>query len=164
MMMSSGLRISDVLGMVGASSGRRALLVTAIAAACAFELVGEPQADIEVRFGIFEGSSAGARFVETTHVPNVVGQSFGWTATLPPNHDPIPWSEELTAPSAPIIWSGPARVSTDRKEAITRGVVAPNETEFSNFWTIVPGDPSGAYKLVVKVYDGTVAEFAFELQ
>jgi hypothetical protein len=143
-----------------ASAHRRMLLAAAMAAACAVELETAPQADIEVRFGIL----ADARFVETTIVPNVVGQSFGWIATLPPHADPIPWSEEFTAPKAPAVWNGATHVSPDRKAAITRGVIAANEMEFSHFWTIVPGDPSGVHKLVVKVYDGTIAEFSFELR
>ncbi len=70
-------------------------------------------------------------------------------------------------PEPPLEWDvveGPAvAVSDDRTAARTSGVVLPTETEFSSFWTITPGDPNGPYLLIVKVSDGVVAEFTFNV-
>jgi hypothetical protein len=140
----------------------RALLLAALAASAPLSL--SSQTNIDVRFGILVAGGGPEAFMETQNVPNVAGQAFGWIATLPANPSPVPWSEELNAPAAPLVWNGADVVSTDRKSALSRGTIEPGQTQFSHFWTVTPGDPSGAYTLEVKVYDGTIAEFQFELR
>ncbi len=142
------------------------LIAPALAAVLTLPIAA--QAKLEVRFGILVAGSDGQEaFVETAQVPNVVGQTYGWIATLEPLDDPITWTEELRLPKAPLVWDvveGPAvAVSDDRTAARTSGVVLPTEREFSSFWSITPGDPNGPYTIIVKVSDGVVAEFTFNV-
>src|SRR5262245_7672710 len=99
------------------------------------------QPKLEIRFGIIDvGAGGEATFVETTRVPNVPGQAYGWVANLEPSAEPISWTEELRLPREPARWEveqGPALVlSDDRTAARTSGVLPPGETQFSNFWVI----------------------------
>jgi hypothetical protein len=123
------------------------------------------QPKLDVRFGIVVVEPDGqSKFVETAQVPNVVGQVYGWIANIEPSVDPITWSEELKLPKSPLTWPrGGINVSEDRKAAQTRGSVLPGESEFSNFWIVTPGDPTGTYSVIVKVFDGVVADFTFEV-
>jgi len=146
---------------------RWVLLVT-LALAAAFALPVAAQTKLEVRFGILVADSDGQEeFVETAHVPNVVGQTYGWIATIEPLDEPITWTEELRLPKAPLQWDvleGPdVAVSDDRTAARTSGVVLPPEREFSSFCSITAGEPNGPYALIVKVSDGVVAEFTFNV-
>jgi hypothetical protein len=144
-------------------------VLTLVCAAASAQIAPGAQARIDVRFGILEVSPDGrTQFVETTRVPNEVGQAYGWIATLEPSPEPIAWSEELVLPSAPQLWdrraeTGRFAVSDDRTTGLTRGVLAPGESELAQFWSVTAGDPFGTYRLVVKILDGTVAEFTFEL-
>jgi hypothetical protein len=122
------------------------------------------QTKLDVRFGILVSSADGdEQFVETTRVPNIAGQSYGWFARVEPGAEPVVWIEELKLPAPPKIWDGPTAVSEDRTTAQTRGVIAAGESEFSSFWSITAGDPSGRYSLVLKISDGVVAEFEFDV-
>lgn len=141
------------------------LLVTL---ACFASVAAAAQPKLEVRFGIIDLDAGGqATFVETTRVPNVPGQSYGWVATMEPSAEPISWTEELRLPREPARWEvsqGLAlALSDDRTAARTSGVLLPGETQFSRFWTITAGDPSGTYSIIVKVFDGVVADLAFEV-
>jgi hypothetical protein len=123
------------------------------------------QRGVEVRFGFLD--SADGSFVETTVVPNVEGQLFGWMATIPAGGAPVRWSEELTLPRPPREWRVPAgdptvAISDDRKIALTRGTVDSGTGEFSHFWGVSAGDPPGIYTIVVKVSDGVVGEADLE--
>jgi hypothetical protein len=139
-------------------------LVIAIALTCLPAPQLTAQAELEVRFGILvAGGGTETEFVETTRVPNVVGQSYGWRATIAPRPAPFEWFEELRLPTPPREWEGAAAISDDRKVAQTHDVVPPYATEFSNFWVVTPGDPSGRYSLVVKISDGVVASFSFDV-
>ena len=142
--------------------------VAAVLTASALALPLAGQTKLDVRFGILvAGNDGQAEFVETAQVPNVAGQTYGWIATIEPLRDPFTWTEELRLPKPPLEWDvveGPAvAVSDDRTAARTSGVVLPTETEFSSFWSITPGDPNGPYLLIVKVSDGVVAEFTFNV-
>jgi hypothetical protein len=143
------------------------ILAIALLMPSALPLAAQPQLD--VRFGMLTAATDGtAQFVETSRVPNVVGQAYGWVALIGPRADAVTWVEELTLPASPRIWgvaTGDARaaISEDRKTAQMRGVVLPTESEFSNFWSVTDGDPNGRYSLVLKVSDGVVAEFTFDL-
>ena len=152
--------------------GRGLALLAGLAFATATataQIAPRAQARIDVRFGILEVSAdGGTEFVETTRVPNEIGQAYGWIATLAPRSEPTSWSEELVLPRAPQLWdrretSGRFAVSDDRTMGVTRGVLPAGETELAQFWSVTAGDPSGSYRLTVKVLDGTVAEFTFEL-
>lgn len=126
------------------------------------------QAKIEVRFGILAVDAAGQeQFVETDRVPNVVGQSYGWIATIEPLGASVTWTEELKLPIAPLTWdvNGALKVaiSDDRTTVHTSGVLLAGESEFSSLWSITPGDPNGAYSILVKVSDGVVAEHTFNV-
>jgi hypothetical protein len=126
------------------------------------------QSKLDVRFGIIEIDTGGqATFVETTRVSNLPGQSYGWVATIEPSAEPISWTEELRLPREPARWElaqGPAQALSDDRTAVrTSGVLRPGETRFSNFWTITAGDPNGTYSIIVKVFDGVVADIAFEV-
>ena len=141
-------------------------ITIALAAVMALPLAA--QTELDVRFGILVAGSDGEEgFVETAQVPNVVGQTYGWVATIEALEDPITWTEELRLPKAPLEWDvveGPAvAVSDDRTAARSSGVILPTEREFSNFWSITPGDPNGAYSFIVKVSDGVVAQFTFNV-
>ncbi len=124
---------------------------------------------VTARFGVLTSAGDGApAFVETTQVPNVPGQAYGWIAQIDANAKPVSWSEELTLPSAAHRWDGTqgradVAVSSTGTAAITRGTISPGETEFHHFWAVAPGDPSGKYRVVVRVSDGVVAEFAFDV-
>jgi hypothetical protein len=148
--------------------GLALLGVLAVAAASA-QIAPRGTAKIDVRFGILEvGADGRPAFVETRRVPNEIGQAYGWIATLEPSTEPISWSEELVLPSAPQLWdrrstTGRFAVSDDRTMGLTRGVLQPGDTELAQFWSVTAGDPSGTYRLTVKVLDGTVADFTFEL-
>jgi hypothetical protein len=124
-----------------------------------------PQPTLEVRFGILVADDDGSvSFVETTQVPKVAGQAYGWVASVAPREVEIPWSEVLRLPKSPMTWpSAGTDVSDDRTAGQTRGIVARGEQQFSHFWMVTPGDPSGGYLLTLRVFDGVVAEFAFEL-
>jgi len=133
------------------------------AALMSWSLSAAAQTKINVRFGMLvAGADGGTQFVETSVVPNVVGQAYGWIATIEPRSEAVSWTEELRLPSPPRMWDAQA-VSDDRKIARTRGVVQPEDGEFFSFWEITPGDPNGSYTVVVKVSDGVVAEFTFEV-
>lgn len=121
---------------------------------------------LEFRFGILVIAQDGTeQFIETKEVPNVEGQGYGWIGMIAANPRPIAWSEELTLPVPPRVWDGPSRdaISVDRKTAVTRGTIAPNGESFYNFWSVEPGDPLGTYKITIRVDDGVVAEFKFDL-
>ncbi len=140
----------------------RAALIIPLACLPFVDLVGQP--GIDVAFGILVSAGDGrAEFVETTRVPNVIGQAYGWVATIAPRPTPFQWFEELRLPTAPREWDSAAAVSVDRTMAQSRGVVPANAGEFSNFWVVTAGDPNGRYSLVVKVSDGVVADFAFDV-
>jgi hypothetical protein len=96
-------------------------------------------------------------------VPNRIGQFYGWIATIEPLSEAVVWTEELKLPTPPKVWDGPAEISNDRRAARTSGIVQPNQQEFSSFWEITAGDPSGRYSLVLKVFDGIVADFTFDV-
>ncbi len=141
-------------------------LAIVLLAALPTSLRAQPQLD--VRFGMLIAAADGtAQFVETTRIPNVVGQAYGWVAIIGPRSEPVTWVEELTLPASPKLWgvaTGPrAAISEDRKTSQMRGVVLPNQNEFSNFWSVTEGDPTGRDSLVVQVADGVVAEFNFDL-
>jgi hypothetical protein len=126
----------------------------------------ESQRSVDVRFGILDAGDG--RFIETTVVPNVVGQRFGWILTIATGDEPVPWSEELSLPRPPREWvvaedDPDVAISDDRKIALTRGVLAPYMGEYSHFWGVSPGDPAGIYTVVVKVSDGVVGEADLEL-
>jgi hypothetical protein len=153
---------------MGQPTAMRKLFVLA-ALACSF---GEPiaaQPNVDARFGILVVAQDGSqRFVETRQVPNVVGQSYGWVARVEPRSESVSWSEELTLPTAPRVWgaaqgSPGVAVSDDRGTALTRGTLPAGGTELFHFWGVAPGDPSGTYRIVVKLSDGVVAEFEFEV-
>lgn len=143
-----------------------ALILIVFAGLSAFPLAA--QSKLDVRFGIFVADGSGPeRFVETKRVPNVEGQTYGWIATIAPLPESVTWTEELRLPRAPLEWGvprGPGNaVSDDRTAARTNGVLPAGETEFSSLWVITPGDPNGAYSFIVKVADGVVAEFTFDV-
>ena len=133
-------------------------LVMAIALTCFPSPRLTAQAELEVRFGILvAGGGNEPQFIETTRVPNVVGQAYGWMATIAPRPAPFEWFEELRLPTPPREWEGPSAISDDRKVAQSHDVVPANATEFANFWVVTAGDPNGRYSLVVKISDGVVA-------
>ena len=147
-------------------SRKTAATMLFVAVALTSSLAAQPKLD--VRFGIMVTNSDGlAEFVETTRVPNVPGQVYGWIASIESSVDRLAWTEELRLPRPPLEWDvieGPAvAVSEDRTTARTTGVVRPTEREFSSFWTITAGDPNGTYSLVLKVFDGVVAECEFSV-
>jgi hypothetical protein len=143
------------------------LLLAALACLLGETTAAQPKVD--AHFGILVSAQNGSqRFLETTRVPNVVGQAYGWFARIDAHSDGVSWSEELTLPSAPHLWGGTqgnpgVAVSDDRTVALTRGTVPFGGNELSHFWVVAPGDPTGSYRIVVKLSDGVVAEFEFEV-
>jgi hypothetical protein len=144
-------------------------LLALAALACGFLEPTAAQSNVDARFGILVAAQDGSqRFVETTQVPNVVGQSYGWVARVDPRAQTVSWSEELTLPNAPRVWGGAqgspdVAVSDDQTAALTRGTLPAGGTELFHFWDVAPGDPLGRYRIVVKLSDGVVAEFEFEV-
>jgi hypothetical protein len=140
-------------------------VVVLLALACAYLPAAQSQRGVQVRFGIIDPRDG--EFVETTIVPNVPGQSFGWVLTMAPVDQPVRWSEELSLPVPPREWrvdddGRSVSISDDRKIALSRGVIEPYSGEFSHFWGVSPGDPPGVYNVVVKVSDGVVGEADLE--
>lgn len=144
-----------------------AIALAVVAIAVLSPLTAESK--IDVRFGILASAGDGTtQFIETSRVPNVVGQSYGWIARIEPRAESVVWFEELKLPRPARVWGVAAgdpnvAVSESRTIAQTRGTVSPGETDFANFWSVAPGDPNGRYIVVLKVSDSTVAEFTFEV-
>jgi hypothetical protein len=139
-----------------------------VALSCCLQ-VASAQEGVEAHFGVIAVAKDGSRrLVETTFVPNVPGQAYGWTARLEPRSEAVSWSEEMVLPKPPRIWGGTkdnpnVSVSADRMIALTRGTIPPGERDFFHFWAVVPGDPVGPYRVELRISDGVVATFHFEV-
>jgi hypothetical protein len=131
------------------------------------EAPGEPESPASL-FGIITTDAAGEpRFVETTSVPNVAGQSFGWFVWVGESEISVKWTESLTLPAAGE-WPDAAdepniSISPDQRTAIVQDEAVPERGFIFNFWEVAQGDPSGEYAIVVKVADGREEHFSFTL-
>src|SRR5262245_3493162 len=121
-------------------------------------------------FGILSTDSAGnPLFVRTDSVPNVEGQAYGWFIEVD-SKLPVKWTETLTLPGPAASWGdeGPSptpglSVAADSRSAVTQGEDLPEFGVIYHFWSVVAGDPSGNYTIVVKLAGGREERFDFKL-
>jgi hypothetical protein len=132
--------------------------------------VPEPTGQATVEFGIWTADAAGElHFVQTSKVPNVEDQPYGWRLRVGESSNPIRWVENLTLPSAPESWEGVDEdpnmtVSPDGRTVTTAGESTPEEGYVSNAWFVAIGDPPGEYEITVEMPDGRRASFKFEVR
>jgi hypothetical protein len=155
-------------------SARLILGASAIAAICSLIVAcGADEASSTsgrsgIEFGIWVPDAAGElRFVETSEVPCLDEQAFGWRVpTAPARHEK--WVETLKLPAAPRSWEGVAEdpnvlVSADGRSATTLGESLPGEPFIGHVWYVSDGDPAGDYEMSVELEDGRTASFRFRL-
>jgi hypothetical protein len=147
------------------------LLVVALAlAALKVEVARPAPPEVKAVFGILAvGGDGKERFVETTVVPSVDGQSYGWVAAVEPVKDVQAWTEEITLPKAPESWGDAEHdpdvaISGDHKTATTHGKTHPGESVVSHFWGFSSGDPLGRYRIRLTLPGGRVATFDFDVK
>ena len=142
-------------------------------------------------FGILTMNARGdPRFLATTEIPNVEGQTYGWFIWVGNSTQPVRWTQTftLTRPSAkqstvepgPSIFSSwdegmviaqdeagvrteNASISPDGRTAITQGESTPTGGFIWNSWLVGPGAPPGSYKIAVSLPGGRTKTFSFAL-
>lgn len=121
-------------------------------------------------FGIVvpDPDGMGARLVETTEVPRVNGQAFGWRILNDAPDRKVKWVEVLKLPAAPKSWQGVADdptvvISGDGRTATTADASTPGSEYISHLWFVSAGDPIGEYQMTVELDDGRTATFWFRI-
>lgn len=126
-------------------------------------LAKQVQIDVEeAAFGVY---AANGEFTETSKVPLVKGQAYGWKLKikqLEPNAK-IKWKEEFTLPLAPQQWGGDkSGVSKDKKTCVTEREEVPVSGWIGHGWDVAEGDPEG--KHVMKIFINGVLMKTFKFQ
>lgn len=121
-------------------------------------------------FGIVvpDPNGMGAHLVETTEVPRVDGQGFGWRILNGAPDRKVKWVEVLKLPAAPKSWKGVAEdptvvISKDGKTATTADASTPGSEYISHIWFVSVDDPTGEYQMTVQLDDGRTATFWFRI-
>jgi hypothetical protein len=122
-------------------------------------------------FGILSTDSEGQPlFVRTDSVPNVEGQAYGWFIEVGDSKLPVRWTETLTLPAPAASWGDEGAsptpglsVAADSRSAVVEGEDVPEFGVIEHFWSVVAGDPSGHYTIVVKLPGGREERFDFTL-
>ena len=105
---------------------------------------------------------------ESTRIPYRPGDScFGWGLRVEPQDRERTFEEVLRLPAPATNFGGDdgtqVEVSPDRTTATVRHNLAAGQTEIESSWCIAPGDPLGAYHIIV--YDGSrpIHRFDFDV-
>jgi hypothetical protein len=113
------------------------------------------------------------QFEETTKVPYVIDQAYGWRMEVTPPDAVVHWKEEFILPNAPKTWGDKSAEATQTSNArdvqnggkmcVTEKDVRARDGLIGNFWSVAKGDPHGKYELRVSVEGKFVKSFLFEL-
>jgi hypothetical protein len=144
-----------------------ALMAAAAALATATTASAAPATVVSATFGLFAppGSNT-APFTSTNLVPRTANTNYGWLMVVRTDKPTVHWREEFTLPAPAATWGtdGGAKVSTDRKVAVTERDEAPQDGLIMNVWTVAPDDPAGHYVIKVSVDGGPEQRFDFDVQ
>jgi hypothetical protein len=121
-------------------------------------------------FGILvpNPNGMGAQLVETTEVPCIDGQGFGWRIVNDTPERKVKWVEILRLPAAPRTWKGVAEdptvvISKDGRTATTADASEPGSAYITHLWYVSADDPVGEYQMTVELEDGRTATFWFRI-
>jgi hypothetical protein len=124
----------------------------------------------EAAFGVLKTDADGEeQFFETSEVPAVDGQVFGWTIRLETTRETVHWQEHLRLPQPPADWGDAAEdpeilISSDGRNVAVKGESPVVENRIERFfWALAPGDPPGDYALDLAIEGREVARFRFHV-
>ena len=108
----------------------------------------------QAEFGVLRVDSKGqSKFTPTTRILLYQGGKYGWRIQLKNYKGEVTWREVMRLPKPPETWATDdgesLSLSSDGIEAVTTRTVFTNDGKIENFWTMVPGDPSGQYQIQV---------------
>ena len=119
-------------------------------------------------FGILDENGENYIFKETNHIPNKVGITYGWNIHLTTHKEVVTWKEEFILPSPAVEWAdinkNEVTVDNNKKAAITKRTVIPENGWINNYWSISKGDPSGKYMMKIYIDDSLVKTFVFFIE
>ncbi|WP_414544387.1 hypothetical protein [Nostoc sp. CCY0012] len=122
----------------------------------------------KAEFGVLRTDSQGQdSFTRTNRVILNQTGKYGWRIQLKGYKGEVTWREVLQLPKPPQTWATEDgenfSLSQDGIEAVTTRTQFTSDGVIENFWTIVPGDPSGKHRIQVFIDNLLVATFDFEL-
>ncbi len=121
-------------------------------------------------FGLFEVlPSNEMRFAESSRVPLIPGQQYGWLIAIKSNQAAVKWKEEFSLPTDPKTWGvdepvGTRRISKDRKTSVTERTAQVVNGHIFNVWSVAEGDPRGPHSIRVYASGKLLATFNFEVR
>lgn len=123
---------------------------------------------LKAEFGVLRIDSTGkSTFTPTDKILLYQGGKYGWRIQLKNHHGKVTWREVLQLPKSPETWATDDgqnfSLSQDGTEAVTMRTQSAQNGVIQNFWTMVPGDPSGQHQIQVYIDNHLVCTFDFEV-
>jgi hypothetical protein len=131
------------------------------------KLVTPPAASVQIQqaqFGIFDKNN---KFIQTTRVPYILDQDYGWVLKLKTTQPRVKIKEELILPTPPAKWEGNGfALSADKRKAVQEKLLSTQKgsLETIGMWGIVEGDPHGKHLINLYVDNKLIRTFHFNVQ
>lgn len=123
----------------------------------------------QAAFGLFPSEESGrTKFVSSTKIPFVVGESYGWVLTVKTSRKTVKYRDELTLPKPITQWGQPTgaeqMVASDGKSAVAEREASVENGQIHGGWGIADSDPRGRYVSKVTLEDGQTLVFEFDVE